>query len=67
MFEANKRCEKLDYKHKVILTNRPYNVKNSFYIKGNEREQGIVLGFKQNRILRFINQFDYVKFLNDQK
>ena len=58
-----KNFEKLEYK-KIILTNNKYNIKDSFYIKGNESDQGIVLAFKRYRIFRYIDQFDYVKFLN---
>ncbi len=59
-----KEFEKLRYEKKVILTNKEYNIKNSKYIKGNEKEQGIVLAFKRNKVLRYIDQFDYVGFLN---
>lgn len=59
-----KEFEKLNYDKKIIITNNEYNIKNSFYIKGNENDQGIVLICKRYKILRYIDQFDYVAFLN---
>lgn len=48
-YDDLKEFEKLDYERKIILTNKKYDIKNSFYIKGNELEQGIVLGFKRKK------------------
>lgn len=59
-----KRFQELEYKNKVLLTNKPYSISDTFYIRGNENQQGIMLACKRRVILRYIDQFDYVNFLN---
>lgn len=62
--------DKLPYKNKVIFTHIPYpQYKSAFYIKGfeNEKECGVLSddkpGFWKRR---WLDDFDYVKFLNGE-
>lgn len=68
-YEVLKRFDELPFKHKVVFTDKPYpEIKSSYYIKG--------LKIRENRNLyatqyitgkRYIDQFDYVKFINELK
>ena len=67
-YESIKKFDQLPYKNKVIFTHKNYpEFKSSFYIKGFEKYDGVgVLLFfkKQFLIRRFLDDFDYVSFLN---
>ena len=56
--------------NKVIFTHIPYpEFKSAFYIKGFEKEQGVkVLIYfkKQFFIRRYLDDFDYISFLNKE-
>lgn len=58
----------LPYKNKVIFTHVPHpEIKSSYYIKGFEDKDEIVVlsKFKPTALIRrYIDDFDYVKFLN---
>lgn len=59
--------DKLPYKNKVVFTSKRYNnIKSSFYIEGfeNKKEVGILSDYKHNSVHRYIDDFDYVDFLN---
>lgn len=62
------RFDELPYKNKVIFTHKPYpEFKSAYYIRGYEKDEGVgvLLYFKkQFRIRRFLDDFDYVSFLN---
>lgn len=67
-YETLLRFDKLPYKNKVIFTHLEYpEIKSAYYIKGfeGELEIGNLLEFK-NQFLkrRYLNDFDYVSFLN---
>ena len=68
-YESIKRFDSLPYKNKVIFTHKPYpEFKSSYYIKGFEdkKEVGVLLYFKnQFWIRRYLDDFDYVTFLNN--
>lgn len=70
-YESMQKFDKLPYENKVIFTHKPYpEIKSSFYIKGFEEEEGVgvLLYFKkQFFIRRFLDDFDYVTFLNGGK
>ena len=64
------RFDRLPYRNKVIFTHLEYpEIKSSYYIKGfeGESEIGNLLEFK-NQFLkrRYLNDFDYVSFLNSE-
>ncbi len=58
----------LPYEHKVVFTHVPHpEIKSAYYIKGfeNEKEVGILSDFKPGFFRRrYIDDFDYVSFLN---
>ena len=60
--------DKLPYKNKVIFTHVPYDeIKSAYYIPGFENCEGLeaLLYFKkQMRIRRYLDDFDYISFLN---
>ncbi len=68
-YESIKRFDELPYKNKVIFTHIPYpEIKSAYYIKGFEKENGIgvLINFKnQFLIRRYLDDFDYVSFLNE--
>ncbi|MBR6918160.1 MAG: DUF1919 domain-containing protein [Clostridia bacterium] len=61
----------LPYKNKVVFTHVPRpDIKSSYYIKGfeNNAEVGILSDFKEGFLRRrYIDQYDYVSFLNGDK
>ena len=65
--------DKLPYKNKVVWTHKPYpDIKSSFYIKGFEDKGACdyLFEFIPNRIIRYIRfyeQFNYIKFFNQNK
>ncbi len=67
-YESIRAFDALPYKNKVIFTHIPYpEFKSAFYIKGFEKEQGVkVLIYfkKQFFIRRYLDDFDYISFLN---
>lgn len=67
-YETIKRFDALPYKNKVIFTHISYpEFKSAYYIRGFEHENGIgvLLYFKkQFWIRRYLDDFDYVSFLN---
>ena len=67
-YETIQRFDQLPYKNKVIFTHIPYpEIKSAYYIPGFEKEQGVgvLLYFKkQFRIRRYLDDFDYISFLN---
>ena len=60
--------EKLDYPFKIVFVHKPYkNISSAFYIKGFEDMDfvGICSEFMPKKAwLRYIDQFNYVKWLN---
>lgn len=69
-YESIKRFDSLPYKHKVIFTHKEYpEFKSAYYIKGFEKETGVgvLLGFKpQFLVRRYLDDFDYISFLNER-
>ena len=67
-YESLKKFDSLPYKNKVIFTHIPYpEIKSSYYIKGFEDKDGvgILLYFKKQFLIRrYLDDFDYVSFLN---
>lgn len=67
-YESMLRFDNLPFKNKVIFTHLPYpEIKSSFYIPGFENCDGVgVLIYfkKQFLIRRFLDDFDYISFLN---
>lgn len=67
-YESIRRFDNLPYKNKVIFTHKPYpEFESAYYITGFEKEGGIgvLLYFKNKfRIRRYLDDFDYVSFLN---
>lgn len=60
----------LPYKNKVIFTSKNYpEFKSAFYINEFNRlgEVGILSSFKKKSIKRYLDDFDYVLFLNNKK
>lgn len=66
--ESLQRFDSLPYKHKVIFTHCPRpDIKSAFYLKRFEDQPGVgvTLYFKkQYWIRRYLDDFDYVAFLN---
>ena len=64
------RFDALPYQHKVIFTHLPRpDIKSSFYLKGFEDQPGVgvVLYLKKGFwIRRYLDDFDYVSFLNSR-
>lgn len=67
-YDSIKRFDNLPYKNKVIFTHIPYpEIKSAYYIPGFEKEKGVgvLLYFKkQFWVRRYLDDFDYVNFLN---
>lgn len=67
-YESMCRFDALPYKNKVIFTHKPYpEIKSAFYIKGFEKESGVgvLLYFKKQFLIRrYLDDFDYISFLN---
>lgn len=70
-YESLKQFDELPYENKVIFTSKLYpEIKSSYYIKGFEDKGGIgVLIYFKNQFLirRYLDDFDYVSFLNRKK
>ena len=69
-YETIRRFEQLPYKNKVIFTHIRYpEFSSAYYIKGFEKEEelGIITYFKKQILKRrYLDDFDYVRFLNGQ-
>lgn len=67
-YETLKRFQKLPYKNKVIFTHARYlEFPSAHYIKGfeEEKELGVITYFKEQFLKRrYLDDFDYVRFLN---
>lgn len=67
-YETLQRFDALPYQNKVIFTHIPYpEIKSAYYIPGFEKEKGVgVLIYfkKQFFVRRYLDDFDYVSFLN---
>lgn len=67
-YETMRRFDMLPYENKVIFTHIPYpEIKSSYYIPGFERDEGVgvLLYFKKQFLVRrYLDDFDYVSFLN---
>lgn len=67
-YETLRRFDKLPYKNKVIFTHVEYpEISSACYIKGFETEEklGMILNFKKQFLKRrYLDDFDYVAFLN---
>lgn len=68
-YETIRRFEQLPYKNKVIFTHVRYpEFPSAYYIEGfeGEKELGVVTDFKSQFLKRrYLDDFDYVNFLND--
>ncbi len=66
-YDDIKEFDKLTYKNKVIFTNKKYEeIKSSYYIKGFEDKEsvGVLIWYKNRFGKRYIDDFDYVRWLN---
>ena len=70
-YETLQAFEQLPYENKVIFTRKAYpEFSSACYIKGFEEKEelGVLINFKQGILRRrYLDDFDYVKFLNDGK
>lgn len=68
--ESLHRFDNLPYKHKVIFTHLPRpDIQSAFYLKGFEDQPGVGVALyfkKQFLIRRYLDDFDYVFFLNQR-
>ncbi len=67
-YEDIKRFDDLKYKNKVIFTNKEYKeIKSSYYIHGFEDKSsvGILSNYQNIFAKRYLDNFDYVSFLNN--
>lgn len=61
--------DNLQYKNKVVFTNRKYNkINSSYYIKGFEKEKsiGIITDYENIFAKRYIDQFNYIFWFNSK-
>lgn len=69
-YETMENFEQLPYKNKVIFTHVKYpEFSSAYYIKGfeEEKELGAITNFREQFFLRrYLDDFDYVKFLNGE-
>lgn len=67
-YETLRRFDRLPYKNKVVFTHVEYpEISSAYYIKGFETEDelGMILNFKPQFLKRrYLDDFDYVTFLN---
>ena len=70
-YETIKNFDNLPYRNKVIFTHKKYlEFSSAYYIKGFEEEEelGIITAFKaQNKKRRYLDDFDYVDFINNMR
>lgn len=68
--ESLRRFDDLPYEHKVIFTHIPRpEIKSSYYLKGFEDRSGVgvLIDFKkQFKVRRYLDDFDYISFLNQR-
>lgn len=68
-YETIRRFDQLPYKHKIIFTHKEYpEFPSAYYIKGFEEksEMGTLTNYKKQRIKRrYLDDFDYIAFLNN--
>lgn len=68
--ESLHRFDNLPFKHKVIFTHLPRpDIRSAFYLKGFEDQPGVGVALyfkKQFLIRRYLDDFDYVSFLNQR-
>lgn len=68
-YETIKKFEQLPYENKVIFTHINYpEFKSAYYIKGfeNQKQLGVLIDYKnQFWLRRYLDDFDYVAFLNN--
>ena len=68
--ESLRRFDKLPFKHKVIFTHLPRpDIQSAFYLKGFEDQPGVGVALyfkKQFLIRRYLDDFDYISFLNQR-
>lgn len=68
--ESLRRFDNLPFKHKVIFTHLPRpDIRSAFYLKGFEDQPGVGVALyfkKQFLIRRYLDDFDYVSFLNQR-
>ena len=67
-YETMQRFDRLPYQNKVIFTHIPYpEIASAYYIPGFEKDDGVgvLLYFKKQFLVRrYLDDFDYVSFLN---
>lgn len=59
-----RRFDELPFNNKVVFTDRKYNFPSSYYLKGYNINKENVYATQNIFGKRYINQFDYVSFLN---
>lgn len=68
-YQDIKEFNSLPYKNKVIFTSKPYpEFSSSFFFKDfkGKNEVGILSSFRKKSIKRFLDEFNYIKFLNGE-
>lgn len=69
-YDSLKNFEELPYENKVIFTHKKYpEFKSSYYISGFEDKEwvGVLIYFKKKFFIRrYLDEFDYVSFLNNE-
>ena len=67
-YDSIRRFDALPYPNKVIFTHRPYpEFSSTHYLPGFEAEEcvGVVTSFKEQFLIRrYLDDFDYISFLN---
>ena len=66
--EMVSRFESLPYENKVIITNKEYDSECTHYldIYGEDFTWGKLIRYKPHSLKRFLNDFDYVSWLNSK-
>lgn len=69
-YETLQKFDRLPYKNKVIFTKQEYpEIRSAHYMRGLEAEEehGVLTNYKkQFRLRRYLDDFDYVSFLNQK-
>lgn len=69
-YETLKKFDQLPYENKVVFTKTEYpEFQSAYYIKGFEEEEelGVLTNYKEQfRIRRYLDDFDYISFLNQE-
>lgn len=70
-YDTIRNFDQLPYENKVIFTNRQYpEFQSAYYIRGfdKQKEIGILVEYKKQLLVRrYLDDFDYVDFLNRNK